>query len=294
VLREQLPSAPLSSIEHIGSGWDYDAYLADRTLVVRFPRRAEVAESRDREEAILGLVASFLQPPPAVPTNVLWGSPSPHFPHRFFGHELVPGASGDDPSVAVSPALASDVGAALSRIHGIPADAASAVGIGVEEEGGLARYEEAVRRVTRAPAVQATVAQAASWVLSKPDVPDEHTGPRRFIHNDLCPEHILVDPASGRLSGVIDWSDAALGDPALDFVALVHWRGWAFAWSALGSYELSLDPGFHARLRFLSRILAVKWLFDAAERGGDVAKHRRWVVNAFEPATRRRSPAPEP
>ena len=40
-----------------------------------------------------------------------------------------------------------------------------------------------------------------------------------FSHNDLGDEHLIVDDG-GRLVGVIDWSDAVLGDPARD-LALV-------------------------------------------------------------------------
>jgi aminoglycoside phosphotransferase (APT) family kinase protein len=37
-----------------------------------------------------------------------------------------------------------------------------------------------------------------------------------FSHNDLGIEHVLVDPAGWAVTGVIDWSDAALVDPAVD------------------------------------------------------------------------------
>ncbi|MGE0432545.1 MAG: phosphotransferase family protein [Planctomycetota bacterium] len=40
-----------------------------------------------------------------------------------------------------------------------------------------------------------------------------------LTHADLLPEHMLIDPATGRLTGVIDWSDLQLGDPAGDLVA---------------------------------------------------------------------------
>jgi hypothetical protein len=29
-------------------------------------------------------------------------------------------------------------------------------------------------------------------------------GPRRFIHNVICPDHVLVDRQTGRLSGLVD------------------------------------------------------------------------------------------
>jgi aminoglycoside phosphotransferase (APT) family kinase protein len=37
-----------------------------------------------------------------------------------------------------------------------------------------------------------------------------------FSHDDLDVEHVLVDAATGAVTGVIDWSDAALTGPAVD------------------------------------------------------------------------------
>jgi aminoglycoside phosphotransferase (APT) family kinase protein len=45
--------------------------------------------------------------------------------------------------------------------------------------------------------------------------PDDGYTPM-FSHNDLGIEHVLVDPATWAVTGVIDWSDAALTDPAYD------------------------------------------------------------------------------
>lgn len=45
-------------------------------------------------------------------------------------------------------------------------------------------------------------------------------------HSDLGPEHLLV--RDGRLAGVIDWGDARIGDPALDYAWLLDgpFRDW--------------------------------------------------------------------
>ena len=40
-----------------------------------------------------------------------------------------------------------------------------------------------------------------------------------LLHADLLPEHLLV--RDGRLAGVIDWGDARVGDPALDYAWLL-------------------------------------------------------------------------
>ena len=41
-----------------------------------------------------------------------------------------------------------------------------------------------------------------------------------FIHGDLGAEHVFVD--DGRITGVIDWGDAAIGDPDLDLGRLMR------------------------------------------------------------------------
>jgi aminoglycoside phosphotransferase (APT) family kinase protein len=46
-----------------------------------------------------------------------------------------------------------------------------------------------------------------------------------LVHNDLAAEHVLGDPESGMPTGVIDWSDMALGAPVVDFAGLFHWSG---------------------------------------------------------------------
>ncbi len=42
-----------------------------------------------------------------------------------------------------------------------------------------------------------------------------------FCHNDLEAEHALVDVGANTFTGVIDWTDAAIADPAYD-LALIY------------------------------------------------------------------------
>jgi aminoglycoside phosphotransferase (APT) family kinase protein len=41
-----------------------------------------------------------------------------------------------------------------------------------------------------------------------------------LTHSDLGPTHLLV--RDGRLAGVIDWGDARVGDPAIDYTWLLN------------------------------------------------------------------------
>nr|WP_255673441.1 phosphotransferase [Deinococcus sp. 14RED07] len=59
---------------------------------------------------------------------------------------------------------------------------------------------------------------ADAWAARVQAVPDLRKVVPVPIHGDFAAEHVSLD-GQGRLSGVLDWSDAALGDPARDLAA---------------------------------------------------------------------------
>jgi aminoglycoside phosphotransferase (APT) family kinase protein len=73
----------------------------------------------------------------------------------------------------------------------------------------------------------------------------------RLTHADLGPAHILS--RGGELTGVIDWSDARIGDPALDFAWALNGAPAAFAEAVLGAYA-SDDHSLPDRALFFHRL----------------------------------------
>jgi aminoglycoside phosphotransferase (APT) family kinase protein len=61
--------------------------------------------------------------------------------------------------------------------------------------------------------VPAAYRRAIEAFLTEPGPP---AGEPVFCRNDLGTEHILVDPETRTITGVIDWTDAAMADPAYD------------------------------------------------------------------------------
>jgi aminoglycoside phosphotransferase (APT) family kinase protein len=153
----------------------------------------------------------------------------------------------------------------------------------VDEAAEIAWFERGLNVSAQMRGLDSIVDEALKWISELSPPFDRFEGPLRFTHNDLSPDHVIVDAKTGKLAGIIDWSDATLGDPARDFVFLVTWRGWPFAEEILRAYPHSLDRGFRDRLRFVSRLLSVMWLAEAYERHGDVTKHIAWVRNAHTP-----------
>ena len=118
------------------------------------------------------------------------------------------------------------------------------------------------------------------WFESKP--PEPYSGRLRFTHADLSPEHILINPDDGAITGIIDWEDATIGDPVSDFVTLPFWIGWGNTQRVLDHYRLKTDKGFQERLEYASRILSLAWLYDESRRSDDLSLQKWYVSNVFK------------
>ena len=97
--------------------------------------------------------------------------------------------------------------------------------------------------------------------------------PHRVVaHADLGAEHILE--LDGTLAGIIDWSDAASTDPALDLARLYRDFGPGFLENLLQVYGPPL-PGAKARIEFFARCAALE---DLAY--GQATGRSEYVTNA--------------
>ena len=67
----------------------------------------------------------------------------------------------------------------------------------------------------------------------------------------MAAEHLLFDPDSYKITGVVDWSDLAIGHPAADFAGVFHWGGEDFMTAVLRSYAERADGSFVACARYL-------------------------------------------
>ncbi|MFL5958150.1 MAG: phosphotransferase [Solirubrobacterales bacterium] len=70
-----------------------------------------------------------------------------------------------------------------------------------------------------------------------------------LTHNDLGIEHVLVEPQTLQVTGVIDWADAAIADPARDVALLYRDLGPA----ALDACAPGADEALLGRARFHAR-----------------------------------------
>ena len=288
-IRDVAPDVRADGLRHIGSGWDFDAFLTPDGWVFRFPRKPECGEQLDLERQVCEMVARVLPPAVRVPRMEIVRQPTT-FGLPFARYRYLPGADGNSVDLAVAPVTARDIGTALGAVHAIPIVEARAVGIGESAYDDMANnqwFRHAVDVALGLQGLDPVVDRAIDWVKSTGAALPPYHGPLRFTHNDLGPDHLIVDRDTGALTGIIDWTDATLGDPARDFVVLLAWQGWKFTDRALAAYPLPLDPSFRQRVGLVARVMSVLWLANAHEERGDVAKHIRWVQNSTSADPRR-------
>jgi aminoglycoside phosphotransferase (APT) family kinase protein len=134
--------------------------------------------------------------------------------------------------------------------------------------------------VTKLRGLDRILDRAIDWLKAAVSTPRANA-PLHLVHGGLEARHVLVDPSTGSLSGVIDWTDSHLGDAARDFVFLVTWKGWQFAEEVLRLYPRAIDREFRTRLRFMAQLLSLMELGYANAQNQEPARYIQEVHNAF-------------
>jgi aminoglycoside phosphotransferase (APT) family kinase protein len=137
--------------------------------------------------------------------------------------------------------IATSVAGVLNEVHGFSMDEASTMGIPeddpwyVEVSGFIYNY---LRIIRHGSLNEAELAYSDDIVRKMASTDLTISVPQCVIHADIEPPHVLVD--NGRFTGVIDFGDILIGDPACDFGWL--WElGEAFIDDVLGEYRFGSE-----------------------------------------------------
>lgn len=205
----ELPVSRLRS-----SGTENAMFRLGPDLVVRLPRHPGAVADVTHERDWLPRLGPGL--PVAAPEPVGSGEPDGDFPWPWSVYRWLDGANPVAGAVKEPEQLAKELGAfvaALRRTATVDAPKGY-------RGGPLTGQDESTREALAQLAGRIDTAEAAvRWerALAAP----AHTGPPVWAHGDLSPGNVLVT-AEGRLSAVIDFGCAGVGDPAVDLI--VAWN----------------------------------------------------------------------
>lgn len=260
LLAARYPDFPMRSVEPMQQGWDSVTLLVNGDTVFRFARRPGVEQGLAREARLLPRLAPTL--PVAVPRFTYVGGDPASGAVAFVGYPLLPGAplalDGYLPSQV--DALVGRLGAFLSALHAFPTAEAAALGVpggGAAEDWRdeyAALYADFRAHCFALLDERERARAAALWEDYLDDAENFAFSPA-LIHRDLSPEHLLRDPATATLTGVIDWGDASIGDPAHDFTGITRAFGRPFAERVLAGYAHPAAESFWRRVAFYGAIV---------------------------------------
>ncbi len=240
-------------VELLGEGYDFRVFEVDEGLLFRFPKRkASVTKLIMESRLLLGLGKWVSLP---VPSHEYIGESRNSSGRPFAGYRKLLGIAGDVAETVDWHMVARQLGLFLDKLHTYPVDRAREAGVSVQSDLMAHWHDRAFEELNRSVDLNIDIHDLRRYLengVSSPfgDAP-------RLVHNDLWAEHILVDLRSGGVSGIIDWGDAVIGDPALDFACLYTWRGESWLESVLESYPGTLDSEVISRARYLATCQAI-------------------------------------
>jgi aminoglycoside phosphotransferase (APT) family kinase protein len=244
LIERLFPELVVRSFETAGGGWDCFTYVVNGDRIVQLPRLPSAERTLRKQIALLPGLAPEVSVAIPVP-ELVSEEPLCMGYRRIAGEPL-------DLDIALRGDIPEMLGRFVRGLHAVPP----------EVLGWRSRGARAVRRDLRAEL--ATFRERVSPLLSRTErsaadamftafVDDDSNF--RFatavVHGDLGPEHVLVT-ADGHLSGVIDWGDAEVFDPALDLWWVAgHPR---FGERMLAAYGGAPDARFRKRADFYFRL----------------------------------------
>jgi aminoglycoside phosphotransferase (APT) family kinase protein len=194
----------------IDSGWDSRAWIVDRDWLEREPRRPEVADRLRAEVRLMRWLAPLLSLP--VPEPIVISDEPLRVRHRLIVGE---------PFDSDDPATGHALGAFLRTLHALPSADAERQGA-LDADAAHAQLTDDLDRMRSdvLPLLAGDAAAEGARLLDACAAPPSRPA---LVHADLGPAHILIaDGGDGAVAGVIDWTDARIGDPALDLAWLLY------------------------------------------------------------------------
>jgi aminoglycoside 2''-phosphotransferase len=236
----------------LGEGWDSVALLVNDHLVFRFAKRPDAAVRQARETTLLPLLADRL-PLPIPRYTHTWADPA--WPgKRIVGYELIAGEPLSRSRSERHAIQATQLGVFVSALHAIPIGEARRYGVVDRDAASLREAYRGFFAIVRENMLPLFTAQEQAAIVAfwSRYLEDDacFTFTPTLVHRDLIPEHVLFDPATGDLAGVIDWGDAGIDDPAVDFAGVRRQLGDAFADQMLATYQHALDATVLRRMDF--------------------------------------------
>lgn len=238
-VRAAFPDHGFEQAELIEAGYDHAVVVLDGGWVFRFPRQADYVASFPVELRLLKALR---------PLTTLEVPDYSRVAPDFGGYRLIQGRPLTAPLFArmgrpAQEQILTELADFLRDLHGQPPGLLRGADGTVRTDEGWATTDARSYRERRRPKLVGALDSDLVRRLDQAHERYPEIGWRRgaVIHGDFREAHLLLAADADRMAGVIDFGDAAHGDPAYDFTFFWGLADWAapFALTAYGSVD---DP----------------------------------------------------
>lgn len=256
LLNKNHPELVVESIVRMNTGWSTYTFDVNGQYIFRFPRFEVVKNDHLKEMRLL----------PSLSKHMSIQVPNFEFIDRevpYVGYKKIQGVPIVECDLS-SDKLAKHLASVLLELHSFPVEKALVLNVHLSDWRN--EYEDLF---TRSCSKVFLHLDSKTRELATEVFNDFLSDGRNFefspslIHRDLSgEEHILCNPETNQITGIIDWEDSCIGDPAIDFTGLFWDCGEKFTRSVLRHYENmggrgpKVDQTFWERNLFYGKMVA--------------------------------------
>ena len=219
----------------------------------RFPKREGSVAKLNMEHKILSGLGEWVSLP--VPNFEYFCESCENSSRRFAGYRKIPGVAGDASQVSDRHRIARQLGVFLERLHTYSVDEAREAGVPEKRDLVMHWRDKSLKQLRSLDGLNVNLSLLRHYI--EDDTPVSFVGAPVLVHGDMWAEHILINNRSGEVSGIIDWGDTLISDPAIDFDCLYAWYGESWLRNVLIHYTGALDTEVISRSRYLATCLAI-------------------------------------
>jgi aminoglycoside 2''-phosphotransferase len=274
MLVHHLPEPSRGNLEPLGQG-DFCLAFRQGEQIIRVAKHAEAAGALRRETCLLDQIANRIADrlPLQVPRLAYFVPPDcPPYTlhHAVTGTELTRELWVSLPA-DVKGRTAAGLAQFLLALHGLPVEIGQAYGLEVYDASALAKELWETMRSTIWELLNTPDQRLLETFLTVESQKLDHPLPPALIHCDIAPGHVLFDPATGELTGIIDFGDIAIGDPARDFIYIYEDFGSEMLNMVLNCYGGSSAQKLLRDIRKWYLLEAISWTVEMCVQQQDEA-----------------------
>ena len=265
-IRTHFPDISWELYEVFDNWWDNQVVMLDNHLIFRFPRNEYVKNIHQNEEKLLNLAGKYVDL--SIPNYTLLTND-----HSCVWYEAI---AGIPMTVAIYQELPNDtkeyiqtqIADFLTQLHSIPLDELGKIWY-THKKWGSEYFKNDFLTTCRHLFTDEEIDIVLNYIN---ELNNLDSSQKVLTHCDIQQKNIFIDDKLTHLTWVIDFSDAIIADPALDFGRLSeYWED--FMNGVYKNYRWAKDDIFLDRALFYNKRLAIFMLTDAVQKDKDIEEN---------------------